>query len=145
MTWFSWTGLLFTMTIYNAVLAVCETSPPAPITIYLQSHKNTKAGNWSFPFPGTTWFCVLFIKGNAIIPSEHRWMQQVSVPFKDKMRHQVKVSISEFETLFIALRNSRAVSQSLLWKSSVVLLSSSGVFSPLELINVALSSCESIC
>lgn len=48
------TWKLFTTTIYNAMF-------PATITVHLQSHKNTKAGNWSFPFQ--TRFCVLVLKG----------------------------------------------------------------------------------
>lgn len=104
-----------------SIISLSETSSPCP-TYSLSADPWKKAGNQSFPFPDITWFSVLFLEDNAIIHHKtNRWIQQVSVQFKNKTRHKVKISVSEFEIfflLFIALRNSRAVSQShfLLWK-----------------------------
>lgn len=121
-------------------------------TVYLQTHKNKQTkktkkqtGNQSFLFPDVTQFCVLFLKGNAII--HHKTDDYTKDLFNLQTKQGTKTSKNKYFWiwdffLFIALRNSRAVSQShfLLWKGLQYLLNPS-VFSPLNIINVGLSIC----
>lgn len=79
---------------------------PLPHLLFIcrPMRKRQQAGNQSFHFPDVTWFSVLFLKGNAIIHHKtNRWIQQVSVQFKNKTRHQVKISVSEFDIFFYYL------------------------------------------
>lgn len=82
------------MTIYNAVLPVYLKHLPHCLSADPQKKKKKKTGNQSFLFPAITRFCVLFLKGNAII--HHKTDEYTKDLFNLKTKQGTRTSKNKY-------------------------------------------------